>query len=183
MSAPTAQLLLTPRILWAALLASQGIYVALLVVPGLLERGEGAPDPQMIVALAVAALGTSVASFVMPVFLRRSAMARLSIPMRDVPDPNAVQGFRGVAPTIREYVDPIAARQRAAGLAFVPLILSLALSEAVSIFGFLAGFTGHPPQVWAPFFAVGMTLTAIRFPTERSFFGPVETKTGVALPR
>ncbi len=174
---------MVPRILWGALLASQVIYVVMLSVPGLLERGAGGvPDPTFLPPLAIAAGGVAIASFVAPMIFRRSALARASVETREIPDPEALQGFRRAA-TMREYVDPSAARKHAAALAFVPFVLSLALSEAISIFGFLAGFTGSPVEHWAPFFAAGMTLTAIRFPTERSFFGPFEAKTGIALPR
>lgn len=174
-----AQLLLTPRILWAALLCSQAIYVALLVVPGLLERPPaGEVDPTLPLVLGAAALAIAVASFLVPATLRRAALAQLDVPIVEEPDPDEPIGFRGSGKKIRRYADPQAALRRAMQLGFVPFILSLALSEAVTIQGFVLGFLGHPALVWAPFAALGAALTAIRFPTARSFVGPFEQATG-----
>jgi hypothetical protein len=45
-------------------------------------------------------------------------------------------------------------------------ILAWALSESVSLFGFALAFMGFAPErVW-PFFACGIGMTVIRFPTE-----------------
>lgn len=181
---PISSLLTVPRFVWAALFASQAIYAALFFVPGVIETrsADAAPPTELLLGLAVAALATAITSFALPAFLRRAALAQLSIATRKVPDPDALQGFRAT-PTIRQYVEPRAAAVKASQLAFVPLILSLAMAEAVSIMGLIAGVQGYPFAQCAPFFAVGMTLTAIRFPTERSFFGSFEAKTGITLPR
>jgi hypothetical protein len=180
-SPPPASLLTTPRILWLALLASQVIYVVLLVVPGLLSLPEEPADPSMLPLLIGIAGADAIGSFVLPAFLRRKAAAAAAIPIADVPDPDAPTGFRGVAPTIRTYVNRSAARRTAIQIGFAPFIIALALSEAITVMGFLLGFLGFPPLAWAPFFAVGMALTAARFPTERMFFAPIERHTGVRL--
>ena len=67
--------ILTPRILWAALLFSQAIYVAL-IAGGILEAPSAPPDPMMLPVLGVVALGTAVVSFVLPRILHRNAVAQ-----------------------------------------------------------------------------------------------------------
>ena len=183
MTSPSlAPKLVVPRILWGALLVSQAIYVGMLVA-GVIERPEQPPDPMMLPALIGAAMTTAIASFFVPEIIRRGAIARMAIELHDVPDPEAPLGFRGAAPTVRAYAHPKKVIDQALPMGFAPFIISLAMGEAVSLFGLVAGVLGHPPTHWAGFFALGMTLTAIRFPTTRTFLGPIEKHTGIALPR
>ena len=176
-----AKRLHVPRILWGALLASQVVYVGVLSA-GLVQP-ERPPDPIMLPVLIGTATVVAIASFLLPEIIRRGAIAKSGIVVHDIPDPEAPIGFRGAAPTIRGYADPARVIARAFPLGFTPLILSLALAEAISIFGLTLGVTGHGPEAWAGFFAVGMTLTAIRFPTADTFLRPIEKHTGVRLPR
>lgn len=174
--------LMTPRILWGAMLASQAIYVGMLV-SGVLQTPDQPADTSLLAPLIAAATMTAIASILLPEILRRGAIASMKIELEEIPDPDAPLGFRGAAPTIRAYAHPQKVIDRAFPLGFTPLILGLALAEATSIFGFVLGFLGHPPLHWAGFFVAGATLTAIRFPTASTFLGPIEKHTGVALPR
>jgi hypothetical protein len=45
------------------------------------------------------------------------------------------------------------------------LILGMALSESVSLFGFVLGFLGGPIQHVAPFFVVGILSAGMRYPS------------------
>lgn len=169
--------------LWGALLMSQVIYAAMLLVPGLIESVAVPDDDLSIVGMIAFAIASAIGSFVVPSLVRRKNVAAQRFELREVPDPSAPVGFRGTAPTIREYADVAAVHAAARTAGFAPLVLSLALSEAVSLMGIVAGFLGQPPVVWGAFVAVGMTLTAVRFPTETTFLAPVEQHTGVRVPR
>jgi hypothetical protein len=174
--------LLICRAVWAAMLCIQPFHLALFTLGTSLPPRAPDRDPRLLVGLAAAAVATSVASFVVPWVLRRVAVAKLSIATRTVPDPRALQRSGIATATQREYVDPLAARRKATSIEFVPFVLSLLLSYLVTLFGFAAHVAGHPPACWVPFVVVGMTLTAIRFPTARSILGAVEAKTGIPIP-
>ncbi len=153
--AMAGSLLLIPRILWLAMLGTHALYLAILVM-GLYERPPEPPDPIILVALAGAALGTAVASFVVPAVLRKNAGAPVA-------------------------ADPDVARRQALSAALTPFILSLALSEAVSVMGLVVGFNGHPAFAWAPFLACGALLVAVRFPTEGRMLGAAARPPGVIV--
>jgi hypothetical protein len=150
--------LFTPRILWAALLLSQAMYVGLLSFPGLRPMPTDPPDMIIAWGVGAAAVMVAIASFAVPALIRRSAAAAPPV------DPHSGRS----------------ARQQAFGAALTPFILSMALSEAISIFGFILGWLGHSAFVWAPFITAGMLLSAWRFPTEARFFGSL-TRTGVTV--
>lgn len=162
---------------------SQVLYAGMLVAPGLVGSVAEPEGGGSIVGMIAFAIASAIGSFVVPSLVRRKNVASQRFELREVPDPSAPVGFRGTAPTMREYADVAAVHAAARTAGFAPLVLSLALSEAVSLMGIVAGFLGQPPVVWGAFVAVGMTLTAIRFPTEATFFAPVEQHTGVRVPR
>ena len=151
--------ILVPRILWAALLGSQALYVALIVL-GVLEAPSEPADPIMLPALGAVALGTSVASFVVPRILHRSAIAQAL--------PAVQHQGSGELAVIR------AAYQ--AGMS--PFIVSLALSEAVALYGLVLAALGFPVLYCLPFSGLGAMLTLVRFPTESAFLAPFEERLG-----
>lgn len=151
--------LLTPRILWAALLASQAMYVGLMVI-GIFEVPEEPPDAMMLPVLGVVALGTGAMSFVVPAFVRKSATEQV---MRKLPQHEATDA---------------AIFRAALEAGFAPFILSIALSEAVAIFGLVLSALGFPLLYCLPFSALGAMLTLIRFPMARTFLAPFEEKLG-----
>jgi hypothetical protein len=154
--------LLSPRMIWFALLVSQGFYVAIPVL-GLVERSRVRPDPILLYALAAVALVVAVVSFVVPGIVRRSAIASAAADLRH-----------------REAsLDTIQAR--AFGIGFTPFILSIALSEAIALFGLVLSTLGFPTLVCLPFHAAGAVLTLIRFPTTAMFLGPLEEALGRTL--
>jgi hypothetical protein len=153
-------LLTTPRILWASLLMSQLIYAYLLLFAA--PHPDAPPDPMLPMVLAAAAFGVAIASFVVPAVLSRSMASQPTAP-------------------IMGHEDAAAARRRAMSARFVPFIVSLAMSEAVSIFGLVVGWLGHPLTTWAPFLVAGMLLTAWRFPTEARMLGPTTRGNGVTV--
>ncbi|AKF09577.1 hypothetical protein DB32_006726 [Sandaracinus amylolyticus] len=168
--------------LWLALLIAQGIFVLLLAVP-LVELPSARPDDTLLAVLVAVATSSAIASFLLPQHFLRAALARHRFEMREVPDPSAPVGFRGAAPTIREHADVAAVHRIARMIGTTPFILSIAFSESISVIGFASAFLGHPPIVWGAFIATGIALTALRFPTDATFFGPIERHTGVPVPR
>lgn len=147
--------LLTRRILWFALLASQAIYFWILAFSGAVPPVVEPPDPMLPMVLAGAAALVGVLSFALPMLLLRSIRA---------------------APA-----DPHAPRPSGHAATFVPFILSLSLSEAVALFGLVVGFLGHRVMVWAPFLVAGFLLTAWRFPTESRMNGALTRSNGVTV--
>lgn len=170
-SGSAARPLQVARILWGALLFSNFLYLAILFTvrgPPSAPPAEASPPiaPMFVPYLAVVALVVAVASFLVPgiIFAARARAATLEFLEEPVLTDQA-QGFRTASPGVRFFADPASA-QRAAVLAYFPaLVLGLALSETVSIFGFIAGFLGAPVAHFAPFFAAGVTLQLLRFPT------------------
>jgi hypothetical protein len=152
--APT---LTTARIIWGALLASLGIYVALLVTGFGGPRPEEGPEPVMITALSAVAMFNSLASLLFPRYLLR-------------------QGLASSRDRLRELVGqpPEVIGQRAMTLGFAPMIIGLALAESVAIFGLILGLLGAPLLTVAPFFAAGAMLMLVQFPTMGRFRGPLD---------
>lgn len=152
--------MMTPRILWAALLFSQVMYVVLLV-GGYLQVPPEPPQPILLTAISAVAMLVAALSVVLPRVLHAQAARRLAHQEPGLPD-------HGAAVVMR----------RALGLGFAPFVLSIALSEAVAIFGLVLGVIGFHLAQCAPFFAAGMMLTLIRFPTQGRFLRPIEDAYG-----
>ena len=78
--------LLTPRILWAALLVSQVIYFVLIAAPGLFERDPAPPDPVLLPVLGAVALSSAIGFFVLPMVIARGVFAGARIETRPLED-------------------------------------------------------------------------------------------------
>ncbi len=151
-----------PWILWAAMLMSTGVYLLVLAVA---QRAEAPPDRLMAILLNVVALGIAVSSVAVPLLLWRVARATLEPGVDEVPDHDAEPGlFRDAVPTKRVIPEGRELVAEALTKVFTPFVLSLALSEAVCIFGFLVAFLGHPPLLWVPLYALGVVLLLLRAP-------------------
>ncbi|HEX3345313.1 MAG TPA: hypothetical protein VHS09_12105, partial [Polyangiaceae bacterium] len=131
-----AQQMRIVRILWAALTLSTvlvGVVTCLVRTP----HGE-APPTQSFIMLAVAAFGAAVASFVVPGRMRAQALQRTRVEVfpADGPVPEGAPPGR--------FAQPAQAARRALGAALAPFILSMALSEAVSLTGLALHVIGGP---------------------------------------
>ena len=176
----------TPRILWGALLASNTLYFGILLYLNatVAQRAELHPDPTLAPVFAAAALGLAVASVLLPSRLHAAAARAAAVETRDdlSDDPlGATQGFRRPASSERVFADPAAARRAALQAFLSPFIVSMAMAESVSLFGFVLGFLGFDLAVVAPFFVVGAGLQATRYPTEAAVEGPFERAQGALL--
>lgn len=179
------QQLLTARILWGALLASNLAYVVILQV---LRSGSSMPPPTPIVTLLpmLALLGVVnlAMSFALPrVFYARAASAYRPAVREDVAaDPLGARGFRTAAASERVFAEPEAARQQALAVFMTPFILGMALAESVSIFGLVLGFLGGHYREVLPFFALGVLAQVVRFPTAEGVEGSFARAHGARFP-
>lgn len=173
------------QVLWAALLSTVGVYlIVLLSVRGQAPASQP-PAPEMVWALAAAALGSLVASVLLPRALHqraaRAAAGQLATRSAFSEQMPGAEGLRDAPRTRQVFADPEAARNQAYQHAFTPMILACALRESVVLYGFVLGFLGHPPAVWAPFFAVGGLGLAALVPTEARVLDGFARATGVGF--
>ncbi len=147
---------MTMRILWAALLVSQGIYLGL-VVGQVIPPPEEPPEPVLLTGLSAAAMFSAVLSILLPRMFYRQALAGPQFAHAE----GMAQGPDGVL--------GVALR-----LAFAPFIIGCALAESVAIYGLILGLIGFSLLTVAPFFAAGAMLMLVQFPTEGRFRGPME---------
>ena len=163
-------MLRVPRILWAALMMSCVIYGGL-IASGMLTQGREAPivlDPTMALVFAVSALGVAVTSFLMPASILRQALAHAapSVTIEERTDTGATTLYRDAAPRVRSIANPAEARAIFAGRFFTAFILSVALSEAVAVFGLAGHVAGFLPMpVALVFVGAAIVLQALRFPS------------------
>lgn len=163
--------MLTPRILWGALITSTFVYLYVLQVAA---PEDADPEPMMLPALGVAALVAGVLSVFLPAYLHgRGAMAA-ELEVEEVPDPDASVMFRDQTPTVRRFAKPDAVVSKGMALYMTPLILGMALGEAVAIFGFVLGVLGFELPMILPFFVASWVLMGLRFPRWSSVLGPLE---------
>jgi hypothetical protein len=165
----------TLLILWLALVASQFLFlVPLLVIPPPPEP----TDPVLPVAMGVVAMGLGVAVLVVPKASFRRAVLTQRIPLIQVPDPNALPGFNK---TLSAPEDPAAAVRGALPAFQIRTILGCALSEAITLLGFVQKFLGFGWEVAVPFFALGIGLTVLQRPSEARLVAALEDALGVPL--
>jgi hypothetical protein len=171
--------LFVPRVLWAALLASTVIIAALGV---LLPVPSGVDAlPFLPAVLGVVALVDAVVSFVLPARLLDQAI-RANPPASGV-EASAAEpaGFREPVPE-RRVVHMTDAALRALLPGFQTyVILGLALSESISLFGLVLTRVGADLRLALPFFGAGTILALVRVPSKATLFGAVERVTGATV--
>lgn len=157
-----------PRIMWGAMFASTVMFLVVLLV----VKPQQTPDNALLLGLGAVALITAALSFAIPRNLHIQALARTKLEISEEPDESGMP-MPGNPRTRRVFANPKQAATRAIMLWQTPFILSLALSESVSIYGFVLGFVGFPLPVVLPFFVVSWLLFAVRFPTESKVLNPL----------
>jgi hypothetical protein len=165
--------MVTVRILWIALTVSNLLLgLITLVVPPQVSQP---PDATMQLVFAGIAVALAVGSFVLPARIYAASAAQGRV---EVAEPEAMRGgMRGAA----RFAEPLKAARRAMGLANTPYILSMAISEAVSLLGLVLHMQGAPMTVSTPFIAAGTLLAAARFPTLERLVGPFERLHGASF--
>jgi len=172
----------TTRILWFALLLSVFLYAGL-PFTGLLPPAKGPPLPIMSYALAAMSLALAVTSFLLPKTIYSGALRATQVETTEEVAPSAFsEQYRAATPKARVFVDPNAAKSKAYAVFFTPFILSLALSEAIALFGLVLASLGFDKVVYLPFFGVGAVLIALRFPNEASILAAFERAHGASFP-
>lgn len=156
------------RILWGALTFSTVLVVVVSVI--VKTDPQAALQPGQLPVLALVAVGAAVASFVLP-----ARMAGQAIPKR----PAIVEGEPGPdGPQPGRFAHAEEAARRALGRSQTGFILSMALSEVVSLVGLVLHMFGAPLAISIPFFVAGTLLAAIRFPTLPRLVAPYERACG-----
>jgi hypothetical protein len=150
--------LVTARVLWAAILSSVGVMFVVLRVA---EHPSEPQKPELFPIFGFFALSVAAASVLLPARLHAEVARAQRLETRE--EPNTVTPDAPSA-TRRVFVEPEKARAVAWRLFMSPFIISLALSEAVALSGFVLGFSGFPEERVLPFFLVSAVLLALRFP-------------------
>lgn len=167
------QMLRTARVLYGALVMTTVMLPALSFV---VKPNVPQPlDPTMQAFLGFMAVGVAVVSFVLPPRAMATTGARIRV---EVTPP--MPGADGL-PMPARFTDPATAARRAMGAAQQGFVLSLALSEAVSLFGFVEHMLGASRLVSTPFFIAGTVLAALRYPTVERFVAPFERTHGATF--
>ncbi|HEV8248269.1 MAG TPA: hypothetical protein VGP93_20980 [Polyangiaceae bacterium] len=163
--------IMTSRILWFAMLMTIGVYVLVLnvvVIPAPTEPLQ----PLLPLVFGFVSLSVALLSFIIPKSGLRRGLLRLELPLIEVSDPNAAEAFNK---TIRTFAKPEQAAKRAFAAYNTALIVGLALSESIALYGLVLGFLGYGSPTAAPFFAFAAVLIAVRFPTEAAVLRPLES--------
>src|SRR5204863_309405 len=94
---------------------------------------------------------------------------------QEVTDEQTPAHLRFAAPSRRVFADPVAALAAGVRAQQSPMILGLALSEAVAVCGLVYRLMGGELRVSAVFFAVGAALIAARVPRPARSHAPNDT--------
>jgi hypothetical protein len=175
--------LLTLRLVWGGILASTGVYAALLVSGVIPPQPLSSETPPFVIPFAALAVMLAVVSFVLPKVIYRQVATKIDVRIEEEPVPEVfAAGYRQAAPERKVFADPEAAARKAVVCFQTPFILSIALSEAAALLGFVLGFLGFPAPTWAPFMIGGAALIAMRFPTKEQVLSRFEAALGASFP-
>src|SRR5262249_47813938 len=111
----------------------------------------------------------------------RIGFRNAALPVTEEPDPAAQADYRAHLPMRKVVRVDDAVFARIYPRFVTPLILSLALSESISIYGLVLERLAFPLSQCAPFFIAGTLLIAARVPTKRAVFAAVERSIGVPV--
>ncbi|MDC3952395.1 hypothetical protein [Polyangium jinanense] len=170
------------RILWFAMLLATMLYAGI-AFSGIFKP-KGAPlDPMMPLVFGLLSIVLTIVSFALPRTIYTSAARNVEVETREEALPDAFSArYREAIGKRTVFADPQAATAKAYSVFMTPFILSLALSEAIALFGMVLAALGFEKMVAAPFFAAGAVLIAVRFPSERKILGAFVAARGVSFP-
>jgi len=170
------------RILWLALFVACLIYVGISLA-GIFPKPHEPPAPLMPMLFGVVGTAIAVLSFVMPRQAYGPIARKLTVKIKEEAAPEAFAGrYRDAMQKQLVFADPKKAASAAFTAFMTPFILSLALSEAIAVFGLTLVAVGFELLVAAPFFGAGAILILIRFPTQKKVLGAFEQAHGASFP-
>jgi hypothetical protein len=174
--------LMTLRIIWFALLTATFLYLGVAV--GVLAKVAQVPQiPIMPFVLSGMSLVLAVMSFVLPSMIYGQAAKTGDVQIKDELVPNAYPDrYRQAMPKRQIFADPPAAMRMAFASFMTPFILSLALSEAIALFGLVLVQLGFGTTMGLPFFLAGALLIAVRFPSQSKVLRMFEQARGAVFP-
>lgn len=133
--------------------------------------------PEMLGALAV---GIAIISIVLPARTFDAALRSMDVTFEnEVGEP--IGSFRESAPRVLLIAKPHEAVLAAFTRFQQPFLMSLALAEAINLFGMMVGYYGEPPWAYAPFFALGLGLMMWRFPRLQTITSALERVKGAKI--
>ena len=170
------------RILWMAMLVATTMYVGL-AFSGVLKPPPEPVVPMMPFVFGLLALVLTIVSFALPRHLHATAARAADVEIREEAPPDTFsRHYREAMEKRRVFADPQAAMGKAYLSYMTPFILSIALSEAIALFGLVLAVLGFEKILFLPFFAVGATLIAIRFPAQPKILAAFEAARGASFP-
>jgi hypothetical protein len=176
--------LTTLRILWFALFVSTFLYMG--IAYGVLAKKAPVPQvpimPPIFGALSLAVAGMS---FLLPKITYSQAAKNAHVKIDEEVTTNSAfpDRYRDAVPRQRVFAEPSEALSKAFACFMSPFILSLALSEAVALFGFVLAQLGFEMMITLPFFVAGAALIAVRFPRQETVVAMFENVQGAVFPQ
>jgi hypothetical protein len=173
---------MTMRILWFALFAATFMYMG--VAYGVLQKPGVVPaEPMMLPVFGAISLALAATSFLLPRKTYKDSAKAADVKIEEEVAPSAFPSrYREAMPKRSVFADPAAAAAKAYACFQVPFILSVALSEAIAMFGIVLVAQGFPNSMTLPFFFIGAMLVAIRFPQQAKVLGMFEEVHGASFP-
>lgn len=173
------QALATMKVLWASISFSTVIF--LVIGLKVAQTPEEPPPLVMLFAFATLSLGLIAASQLMP---KQMLMAALKAQKFQVVEPPAQERMFNDSPRRgRKFAQPDQVRQKLIQCAQTPLILGIALSEAIAIMGLMLMMLGFQLQHTLGFFVVSWVLLLGKFPKLESFERVLEASYDAELGR
>jgi len=172
--------LLTPRIVWAAMLMSTLLY---LFVLQFIQLPDSALQAPVLMALVAFALSAGVISILLPEIMLKKALLGASFPVQDAVSAPHEDLYRGEADSRRVFADPDDTLYRSIPYFVVPFIISIAAAEAVAVIGFLLVMLGMPLKQALPLWAISWCLIGIRFPRESVLRRALEKAYDAKMPK
>lgn len=179
---PPHPALKTIRILWFALLLATFLYMG--VAYGVLPKNTAAPpQPFMPYVLGGLSLTIAVISFLLPRMTYKQAANNADVKISEEVVSSAFPNrYREATPKRVVFADPKDAAHKAFVCFQAPFILSLALSEAIALFGLVLAQLGFEKMISVPFFLAGAVLIAVRFPQQATVLAMFEQARGATFP-
>jgi len=170
------------RILWIAMLLATAMYAGL-AFSGIFRPPAEPAERMMPFVFGVMAIVLAVVSFALPRTIHANAARASTVEIREEAPPDGFsERYREAMAKRRVFADPQAALGKAYFAFMTPFVLSIALSEAIALFGLVLAVLGFEKIIATPFFVAGALLIAIRFPTHAKITRAFEEAHGASFP-